>query len=439
MSPDEKRRRLTLMILVTLGYLVAEIIYNVGLVRMLSSPGLSSESIHGMEVVGKSVASIGITLALSRLVPLGRIWRYVVLIALIYWGLGVLIDHEIDQLPEETRQAGHWLGLYRVAILEGKKQAPEWHHDGHELTLEQRLAAANMALMLYGERTAVEPAVRQFVTERVAEKFSAIPLQPSLERFWPTYDRVSTQLHPHWVRYRQHVQQFEHRTPGSSEFVARMEHNAWVGLKVRAYGDMKLFDGNAALGLTPVFARDIPLFLSHEQLKQHFQHLLEQGKDGVMSVYLPGSSASTGLSRDLALSVFVPPVSMSLSLLSIGLNLSVLASLCVAWALVGIRHGNRTIMVVLDRLPLLTMVSVLVVLLWRNNLPFSAESPWQRSVVVAEQHGVWARIWVWAIAHESLLLQSAGQMHLVRSASDRLPVLGRPFRSSEGGVGVVAR
>ncbi|RBH44860.1 hypothetical protein C3F00_038040, partial [Pseudomonas sp. MWU13-2860] len=202
---------------------MTEIIYNVGLVRMLSSPGLSSESIHGMEVVGKTLASIGITLALSRLVPLGRIWRYVALIALIYWGLGVLIDHEIDQLPEETRQTGHWLGLYRVALLEGKNQAPEWRHDGQELTLEQRLVAANMALLLYGERTAVEPVVRQFVTERVAEKFSAITLQPSLERFWPTYNRISTQLYPHWLRYRQHVQRFEHRTPGTAEFVTRME------------------------------------------------------------------------------------------------------------------------------------------------------------------------------------------------------------------------
>jgi len=261
---------------VTLAYLLAEITYNVGLVRMLSTPGLTKSTVEGMEVVGKTMASIGITLFISRLVPLRRAWLYCSLAALIYIGLGIMVNRAIDGLPNSAKHAGHWLGMYRVAALEGQVADPDLIIPGADPTVSQHMAMVNMAMLRYADKNDVEKVARKYLLAKVSEHINYADIDRSFDLFWHTYSYASAKLKPVWDWYRAETQKQEHSIPSLTEFSRKVEESNRFGPRMREYNNTVLYKGNQVLGLPPVVARDIPLFLTKDQLRAHFNQLVRR-------------------------------------------------------------------------------------------------------------------------------------------------------------------
>jgi len=417
--------------LITLLYLLAEVAYNVGLVRLLSSPGLSKDTIQGMETVGKAMASLGITLFISRLLPLRRWWLYPLLIVTLYSGLGVAMDRVIDQLPDQAKRAGHWLGMYRVAALEGQVADQDLNPAGGTLSSGQRMAMVNLALLMYADQGAVEHEARQYLAAKVTNHIDYIALDNDFARFWQAYSAASSQLEPAWNWYRHKTEAQQRQSATLKEFMAALEQNPQFGGQLKNYNKTVLYKGNPALALPPVIARDIPLFLNRDQLRQYFHLLIESNTLKAVDHFAPDTgpkaSQTSQLTRDLSVSVFIPPISMSLSLFSTFLNVASLLGLLVAYGL-GETRGQWAAPGRLKTAQCATVLLVLGALATCNMPPFAPHSKFAASSEKALQQNVLQRLWVAAINHEALLLETAGSLPLVTAAADRLPKLGQTLR-----------
>lgn len=412
---------------VTLVYLLAEVTYNVGLVRMLSTPGLTKSTVEGMEVVGKTMASIGITLFISRIFPLRRAWLYCSLVAMTYIGLGIMVDRTIDRLPDSAKHTGHWLGMYRVAALEGRVGDPDLITPGFDPTVGQRMAMVNMAMLKYADKNDVEKVARKYLLVKVSEHINYTDIDRSFDRFWRTYSYASAKLKPVWDWYCAETQKQEHRTPSLAEFSRKVEESNRFGPRMREYSNTVLYKGNQAFGLPPIAARDIPLFLTKDQLRAHFNQLINDGKIKAVDHFAPdtGATATTPavqLTRDLSSSVFIPPISMSLSLFSIFLNMASLAGIIASYALYECSspRGEKVAQCV-------TMAIVIVALAMTSSPPFNPGSKFAAASAHAAEDGFIQRLWIEAINRESFILNSLGKLDTVRAIGDKLPALGRVF------------
>lgn len=428
-----RRRQAALLLglLLTLLYLLAEVAYNLGLVRMLSSPGLDRAAIQGMETVGKAMAALGITLFISRLLPLRRLWLYPLLALALYAGLGVALDRVIEQLPAPAKRAGHWLGMYRVAALEGEVADQELNTPGGAPSAGQRLAMVNLALLLYADQREVEHAARRYLTLKVDNHIDQLALERDFARFWQAYSSASSRLEPAWNWYRRQGEAQQRGSVTLTAFMDELARNPQYGPELRRYQHTLLYPGNPALGLAPVTAKDIPLFLEQAQLRQYINLLIESDTLQAVEHFAPdtGSHANprSQLTRDLSVSVFIPPISMSLSLFSTFLNLASLLGLAVALVLSA--GGGRWAAPARQRAAqCVTVVLALGALAAFNTPPFAAHSKFAASSAKAGQDSVLQQLWVSAINHEALLLDTAGQLPLLTTAADQLPALGSMLR-----------
>lgn len=430
-QPANRQSLLVISFVITLLYLLAEIAYNVGLIRTLSTPGLSRDTIEGMETVGKAMASLGITLFISRLLPLRRAWLYLVLIVAIYLGLGMAMNRVLDQLPDNAKRSGHWLGMYRVAALEGHVTDQSLSTPGVALSSGQRMAMVNMALLLYSDQSEVEKAARQYLFSKVSDHINHTALENDFAHFWQAYSEASSKLEPAWDWYRKKTLAQERRSATLREFMTGVEDNPQFGGKLREYNRTVLYKGNPTLGLPAVTAKDVPLFLGEIQLRMHFAKLIEDDTLKAVDHFSPdtrlAATQSTQLTRDLSSSVFIPPISMSLSLFSTFLNVASLVGILLAFALCT-AQGRWSSPRAVKTVQCMTVAATLGALALLNMPPFQPHSKFATSTEHAAQESVLERLWVTAINREELLLETVGSLSVVREVGDRLPMLGRSLK-----------
>lgn len=332
-SSATNRRTLVRFMLITLLYLVAEMIYNAGVVRMLSTPGITKETIEGMEVVGKAMAAIGITLFISRLVALGRTWMYLLLAALIYAGLGLAVDRFIDSIPAPSKVAGHWLGLYRVAVLERRVEDHELFRPLAAPLVPQRIALANIALLAHADRADIQQASIRYIQGVVSKEFRTSRLNAGFAEFWRSYSVASSKLRPVWARYHK-------ANPRASvlDFMNNVRLGGMAGQRFDSYRSTVLYPGNPEIGIERVTAGDIPLFESRAAVYARFVRFTADSKKTTIDHFMPDEARSnTGVTRDLASSVFIPPISMTLSLFSIMLNVASLAGMLLVFVATAVK------------------------------------------------------------------------------------------------------
>lgn len=430
-QPQQTSRQYLLVISfwATLLYLLLEIAYNVGLVRMLSTPGLTKSTVEGMEVVGKVMASIGITLFVSRLFPLKKVWRYTVLALITYASLGLVVDRAIDQLPESTKRAGHWLGMYRVAALEGRIADSDLVSLDPEPATVQRMALVNMALLAYADNGDVEVATRKYLVAKVDDHIDYTAIEHDFDQFWKAYSYASAKLKPVWDWYRSETLKQEHRVPTMGEFVQAVEQSNRFGRRMAEYNSTVLYQGNHEVGLPAVTAREVPLFLSKAQLRKHFHGQIEGNKLVAANHFTPGTGTSQ-LTRDLSASVFIPPVSMTLSLISILLNAASLAGILGVYLFSALSVGRASFRA--QKAVQCAIVGACLAIVATGSGPTFAEgSKFSVAAERAAQQGPLQKLWVEAISKESVIVDTIGSWGVIRAVGDVLPTIGSVFTNDK--------
>lgn len=414
---------MVLFLLVTLAYLLMESVYNAGVVRMLSSPGVSKETVEGMEVIGKAMASIGITLFLSRVISMPVKWLFAPLAALIYVGLGMAVNSFIDQIPATAKVGGHWLGMYRVAVLEGRVEDRELFHPGMDPKPAQRVALANIALISKADNADIRKAGVAYIRGMVSEKVGNKDIGPEFERFWKVYSFASEKLRPVWNWYRQQVYQQEHRQPSMAEFMSAVADSNRYGPLFRRYKAKVLYEGKAEYGIARITAGDVPLFESKAALRARFNRFIADGKTTVVSHYIPKEwNANAGLTRDLASSVFIPPISMTLSLFSVFLNVASVAGLLAAIGVAICKPVSTKAANHIQRA--VTLSAFAAILALTGVSPFPDGTRFAEAQMRAASDNLAGKVWSMGLDRELQVLGFVESSETLTAWADRLPSLG---------------
>jgi hypothetical protein len=130
------------------------------MIDLVTAHTLSLGHVDGIEIVGKLLASVGISLLLigwlyKSAVPLivPMIVQGIMIIAL-YFGLTLAFNSYIKSISTPAREAGYYLSIYRTGIIQNNIHDtalfPGPQVSPFEMTPSRRIVLANLPVMLYG-------------------------------------------------------------------------------------------------------------------------------------------------------------------------------------------------------------------------------------------------------------------------------------------------
>ncbi|WP_321820808.1 MULTISPECIES: hypothetical protein [unclassified Burkholderia] len=437
-------RSLIILSVVTCVYLVLEVAYNASVVRVLSSVSADKPTIEGMETIGKVMASIGITLFLSRLIGLRRALSFVGVAGFLYLTISAAVSYYLDTLPAQARIDGHWLGIYRLGVIHGEIAAPDMLNarrgapgagpaqsslPNSPLTTAQRLALANVALLTFHDQPSVTADAQRYLKGSVATaaaRFDARTIDRMLDRFWPVYARASAQLKPGYAIAQRF---FGRMTPQT--YITRLKGGQYItpgtsaASRLREYCSILLYAGDPNNGLGPVSACDLPPFFSRAALCNEIEHRIGAAKSQVVNYYWPSADGPvSAVSHDLSSTAFVPPISMTLSLLSLTFSLASLAGYAalfivyVCWPSVSARARASL------QFGVTMVVAAAIATCMNGGSPFPESNRFHQGEMAARDHGIATRVWAFALDRELAVLQRVESVPQLVQLADSLPAAG---------------
>ncbi|KJS38114.1 MAG: hypothetical protein VR70_11005 [Rhodospirillaceae bacterium BRH_c57] len=346
---------------VTLAYLWLELSYNGTLFAVAVDTSFPREDIEALSWVGKGLASFGLAWflfgwmakSLKGAALFGLAW--IIVFGSVAWGY----DNVIAGLPTDVKESGRVVALHRGLVLEGKVGDP-WIAPGGKI---DRIAAANAAFSLADAEAALRVASSSggMIEEKLRDlDFGAERIRTAYPKTWDklkhahqdfVYWSYEMSLPPSERSVRARAagdslrSEFLKRTGGVEPDVdATLERFTYEiapqsqtedGRRLREEffkKSIKMADGSVlSLG-------DLPPAMTMEDLDAWIAERLvrpwglKAGKD-------PEAWAVTKDAKDVASAIFVPPISMGLSQVSILLNLA--KSLAILWAMWGVLETGR--------------------------------------------------------------------------------------------------
>jgi len=330
---NNKSIGLWLSVAFTLTYLVAELLYNLGLVEFLSSKNTEISVISHLETFGKSISALGLALFISKLIPRWKLAAIAVLVPVLFISEGFIFDSIITNLPKAEKVAGYYLGVYRSAVLNGDIEDKEIGKAPY--SAKQKVLLTNIILKGSG----IEPGVKGFL-------YGAKLPTDVIHELYTSYNQIDTKIGSYYGAYAlaskkflmlpQMVQQ-----KASGKFLAGtggippgLDKQGFMASVKKSYPQLTQYMGtvlvpaNAELGIEQLTVADLPSGLDETQ----FTSFLEGKYKDVLqkSQITEGTVEHLPHSRDLITAVFIPPMAMGLSLLSLCLN-----SFSVLWLVFG--------------------------------------------------------------------------------------------------------
>ena len=430
-----KRAALAATAAVTAAYLVLELSYNGTLLSLAADPAADADRMKALSWVGKGLASWGVAWALLRPVAArassalpGKALAFLVAWLCVFGAVDVGYRTAISSLPEDVKLAGRSVAAWRSAALKGERKdafvAPNGKPD--------RIAAVSAAFLLADPVQAASLA--EFDAARA--KADGNRIDRGSDRLLKGYLDAQAELRKGYELFIQASMAYDNATTNknSREGVAASAA-IWFG-----YTGAKEFFSKKTGGLSPDVDATYERFVSEILPKSRNPKVQAALKEwNAKAVPLPDGSriaasdmpqgmdeAAAGEwvdthvrgpwkavagadvegwlarkdSKDALASVFVPPVSMALSQISVALNLAAL--LAMVWTLTGSGTGGSRI-----------AMAVAVVGVCGSVLALSPASAWPkgsegRKVEASAKSamGVWGDVWARSAAVQRLIERS---------------------------------
>lgn len=320
-----------LLILFTAIYVFCEVIYNIGLVEFLTSKNTEINVFEHLETFGKTLSSIGLSLIFLSLVKNSKlkVITFLVLAPSLYIAETVGFDSFIKNLSPETKVAGYTAAVYRNAVINGTISDDRFK----ELSAYNKVVLSN--IMSLAESKAQ-------INNEVSRLFIQSPTPDSINDLYSNYSKLTGTIEPYYANYAIESKrwdgfdgtakvlidkEFMRRTGGIPQGLKKEQFIKAVSEKsqsFKTYQEMVIIPGNEKLGIKELAGRDVPMGLTKEQFTQFvsskFSEISNKTKISASNVeQLPHSF-------DLISSVFIPPLAIVLSLMSIILNTGILLS-----------------------------------------------------------------------------------------------------------------
>ena len=375
---SQQRLIAALSIAFTCLYLYFETRYNRALLDLFSIPDPTKSVIDNLSREGKFLAAIGLCWALLR--PAisklqGRIRQvaaFIACVVLVYVGLVIFYDRVIAGLDAQTKVDGFHLAAYRKELLQGFIIDPDIPLPKTS-AVQSAIVMTSFPLVMFDDRYMV-PA--RTVLELKAGDISRYYLK-KVDAAWPKYALQMRELrsgHEQYIDGSKKVEQispiFKQRarqkfdtqsggmTPNSH---ASMDYFLTQLRVSRSESARKLVQGEEEVVFienegTPrahsVKGKDIPKFLSRDQFINHFKKKIDDARNEIVPTAATVEKAK-GI-NDINAAVFVPPMAMVTSLISILTNLTGVIWIVLIGAIASVpKAGSWT-----NRLKMLTPVAV---------------------------------------------------------------------------------
>lgn len=435
------------LVAVGAAYCVAELSYNLSLVEFVSSANTSAAALENLERVGKGLAAFGLANVLVKLlggaakslagasssVTIKAAARmlsgaralalFVTLCPLAYWAISSGFDAAVANLPHAAKVEGYYLGAYRTLVLEGSLADPDLAAASSQ-RIQDKLLLVNLPLAA-GAGKDPQTRVVNFVYGDDNASFDK-----EIALLWEVYDSVANRIDPLWSYYaiesrkagnqkglygELYAKEFAKRTGGIPPGLSKEAFNAEVQKRYPAletYRQSVVIPAQPAIGMPALRMGDIQSGLDQAGFSKFIQKHIDDAKAGsrAKAEKVEELAHSTGLIG----SAFIPPMSMTLSLMSFGMNAALLAGGIVGlllWPLARFPAARA-----LAKASNVCFVALALGWIFTQSGGFSGEpARWQAKVA---GQGMFSALWARAIDGEAAVL---------RIASPALPAIHSAF------------
>ncbi|HVI40852.1 MAG TPA: hypothetical protein VM577_09345, partial [Anaerovoracaceae bacterium] len=280
----DKRVWLWLSIFSTLIYIVAELLYNLGLVEFLSSKNTEISVISHLETFGKTISAIGLSLFISKLIPRRKALAVVLLVPVLFVSEGFIFDSIITNLPKSEKVAGYYLGVYRSAVLNGDIEDKELGKAPY--SAQQKVELTN----IIPKGSGIEEGVKGFLYG------GKLPTD-MVHDLYQSYSQIDSKIGTYYGAYAIASKKFELlpqsiQQKASGKFLAGtggippgLDKQGFIGAVKKSYPQLSqymtttLVPANAELGIEQLTVADLPSGLTEEQfmqfISQKYQDVLQ--------------------------------------------------------------------------------------------------------------------------------------------------------------------
>lgn len=322
-----------LVILVSMLFVVLEAGYNIDLLNTLSNPYADSATVGNLSQRGKFLGAFGITWALFR-VLLTRIQpaaaglaAFLAVVFVTYQTLDLTYTKVIAGLRPEIKVQGFNLFSYRRDILTEKLSDPDIPHPKNEPIIGKILMGA-FPIVILDERFML-PA-QDIVERKAGDKSKAVMVKA--EKAWPEYDRNMHELSHAYGEYLQQskkafqykawggINKFRQRSGGMepNPNATRTQFIQALRASKHPKGEQLRKSEEQVIGKrpdgSPVYAREIPYFMEHQQYLAWFEDQAKQAKDSALPT-IKSVESFKGI-ENVNAAVFLPPMAIITSLTS---------------------------------------------------------------------------------------------------------------------------
>ncbi|WP_299793090.1 hypothetical protein [uncultured Shewanella sp.] len=201
------------MFICSVVYLFPEAVFNAALTEVAGGRNSSEEDLRAVELFGRTISGIGVTLLLADLLlkgkqvaHVGRAVGYFTLIAVLVWpavffGQKWLVDHFIiDASSSEERQQAYLSQVLRSALIEKSIQFEGIEYDpskAHSATEKTFLSV--FGGLVYADDKLVSDIKQK--KRMIMEKFVRDRAMSSFDSHYQDYDQFRQQLRQHYTEY----------------------------------------------------------------------------------------------------------------------------------------------------------------------------------------------------------------------------------------------
>ena len=327
-----------------LAYLGVEWIYNQHLLILLTLSSITSEQFHWSEVFGKGIAAFGFSLVLMKMFKRSSVILFAISCAIVYSALTWVFNHAIQSVPSGFRYVSYYTILHRdkVVSLDDKDKVLAFAQNESWYVAPLILSQFYVTLQ-ENQWKGMEESARSVIARELAN------LEKNKKKYWQQYLKarvIRDKVEAGWYQYSEGMKKYRRYERTRYEDRARKEFERRANLPVGLTRDeflekvapgykeemnKVLVPGNERAGLKPIYFKDLP-FPSTPPITWEgllYSYIKEKTKEITAAVAPDVKNIRENARSDDVVSVLViPPISIGLSLLSMGMNA---VSLVMAW------------------------------------------------------------------------------------------------------------
>lgn len=319
-------------------YLFVEWIYNQHLLRVVTYSDISPDNFELTETFGKCIASFGLNLVIKEVFKYKGIIKFAVGLVIVYYLLTLAFNLAINSFSSEFKHSSYYSMMHRVDAINIKDKEKIFQMSNQEEWYVKPILISSFFMTLKSEHW---KKYEEKITTNVNKEITS--LNKNRNTHWNNYSRAENgrkKLEKGWNDYSAAMRKYEPYKRGRNANRAKKEFIRRVGLEpdmfrsefYRKRGasyvkflETKFFSGINELDIKPIYGRDIPNNMNKEQ----FFSYIDDNIRNIQNKAAPTQENidSHDVVSDIVAVIVIPPISISLSLFSIILNIVFLGAL----------------------------------------------------------------------------------------------------------------